>query len=227
MIMPTATIMNTSPLLRLLTWLSPAFPVGSFSYSHGLERAIHDGSVRDAESLFDWLDGLLSFGGGWTDGVLLAEAWRAADDPERLAAVADLAEALAFSRERLSETLGQGTAFLAAARAWPEAAPPGLAANTAYPVAVGAVCGRAGIGLEESLTAYLHAFAYNLVSVAMRAAPVGQTAGVAVIARLEPVVLATVERAASSTLDDLGSAAFTSDLCALRHETQETRLFIS
>jgi urease accessory protein len=201
--------------------------VGSFSYSHGLERAVHDGLVRDADSLFDWLDGLVTFGGGWTDAVLLGEAHAASADPERLAAVAALAEALAFSRERLAETLGQGTAFLAAARAWPDATPPGLGAQAAYPVAVGAVCAGAGIGLEDSLTAYLHAFASNLVSVAMRAAPIGQTAGIAVLARLERIILATAARAAGSTLDDLGSAAFNSDLCALRHESQETRLFIS
>jgi urease accessory protein len=219
--------MTTRPLLRLLTWLSPAFPVGSFSYSHGLERAIHDGFVRDAESLFDWLEGLVSFGGGWTDTVLLAEAWRAADDPERLAAVAELAEALAFSRERLAETLGQGNAFLAAARAWPEGSISTVSADTAYPVAVGAVCARAAIGLPDSVTAYVHAFASNLVSVAMRSVRIGQTDAMAVLARLEPAILATADRAMLSTLDDLGSAAFNSDLCALRHETQETRLFIS
>ena len=221
------TTMTTSPLLRLLTWLSPAFPVGSFSYSHGLERAIHDGFVRDADSLFDWLDGLVAFGGGWSDAVLLAEAHAAVNDPERLASVAALAEALAFSRERLAETVGQGHAFLAAAKAWPEGSTPSLAEDTAYPVAVGAVCAQAGIGLADSLTAYLHAFASNLVSVAMRAIPLGQTDGVAVLAHLERAILAAAERAARSSLDDLGSAAFNSDLCALRHETQETRLFIS
>ena len=207
-----------SPLLRLLTWLSPAFPVGSFSYSHGLEQTIAAGFVRDGESLHDWLDGLVTFGGGWTDAVLLAAAYRGED-------VADLAEALAISRERLAETLGQGAAFLAAARAWPETTdlPPRLA----YPVAVGAACARAGIGLPDALTAYLHAFASNLVSVAMRAAPIGQTAGVAVLAALEPALLATALRAAGSTLDDLGSAAFNSDLCAMRHETQQPRLFIT
>ncbi len=224
-IMATIT-MTTSPLLRLLTWLSPAFPVGSFSYSHGLERSIHDGWVKDAETLHDWLDGLISFGGGWTDAVLLAEAHAAFDDPARLADVAELAEALAISRERLAETLGQGTAFLAAARAWPEGSNPTRTAM-AYPVAVGATCAEAGIGLEDTLTAYIHAFAGNLVTIAMRAIPLGQTDGMAVMARLEPAILAATARAAASTLDDLGSAALNSDLMALTHETQHVRLFIS
>ncbi|MDB5433172.1 MAG: ureF family protein [Caulobacter sp.] len=219
--------MTTSPLLRLLTWLSPAFPVGSFSYSHGLERAIHDGWVKDAETLHDWLDGLVSFGGGWTDAVLVAEAHTAIDEPARLADVAELAEALAISRERLAETLGQGAAFLAAARAWPEGSTPLGSATVAYPVAVGATCASAGIGLDDTLTAYIHAFAGNLVTIAMRAIPLGQTDGMAVMARLEPAILAIVARAAVSTLDDLGSAALNSDLMALAHETQHVRLFIS
>lgn len=207
-----------STLLRLLTWLSPAFPVGSFSYSHGLEQAIAAGLVRDRDSLHDWLDALLSFGGGWTDAVLLAAAHRGEE-------VADLAEALATSRERHAEILGQGTAFLAAARAWPETAD--LPAALPYPVAVGMACARAAIPIDEALTAYLHAFASNLVSVSMRAIPIGQTDGVAVLARLEPLIEATAARAAASTLDGLGAAALVSDLCAMRHETQQPRLFIS
>lgn len=214
--------MTTSPLLRLLTWLSPAFPVGAFSYSHGLETAIADGLVRDAETLHDWLDGLLAFGGGWTDAVLLAAAHRSKDGGEE---VADLAEALCISRERHAETMGQGVAFLAAARAWPETA--GLPERLPYPVAVGLACARAGIALPDALTAYLHGFASNLVSIAMRATPLGQTDGVAVLARLEPAIAAAAARAAASTLDELGAAALNSDLCALRHETQPVRLFIS
>jgi urease accessory protein len=222
-----AMITEASALLRLLTWLSPAFPVGSFSYSHGLERAIHDGFVRDAETLHDWIDGLLSFGGAWTDAVLLAEAYCSAENPVRLRDAAELAQALSISRERLAETVGQGTAFLAAARAWPEALVDSLDASAPYPIAVGATCAKAGIALEDALVAYLHAFVSNLVSVAMRAFPLGQTRGVAILARLEGAIAAAAARAGTSTLDDLGSAAFNSDICALAHETQPVRLFIS
>ncbi|MDP1631716.1 MAG: urease accessory protein UreF [Caulobacter sp.] len=212
-------------LLRLLTWLSPAFPVGMFGWSHGLEQAIADGTVRDGDGLIEWIIGLVEFGSGWTDAVLLAEAHAAASDPGRLDAVADLARALAPSAERLAETLGQGTAFLKAVAAWPDARPP---LNEApWPVAVGASCGLAEIAGEDALAATLHAFAANLVSVALRAIPLGQTEGVRVLAAVEPVVLATAARAARSTLDDLGSAAIMSDIAALRHETLQPRLFLS
>ncbi len=210
--------------LRLLTWLSPAFPVGSFGFSHGLETAIREGQVTDAERLSAWISGLIEHGGAWSDAVLFKAAWAAADDKAALAELAALADALAPSLERRRETLGQGEAFLIAARAWGHAP---LKGAVAYPVAVGAVCGAAGLPLETALTAWVHAFAANLVSVAVRAIPIGQTDGVATIAELEPVILATAARAVHSTLDDLGQSAILSDIAAMRHETLGVRLFIS
>ena len=113
---------RTDELLKLLTFLSPAFPVGAFSYSHGVECMIDSGGIRTPEALRDWLDDLLTVGSGWNDAVLLSEAHRAAtaEDWERLSPVAELAEALAPSRERHLESMAQGRAFLETiAAAWP------------------------------------------------------------------------------------------------------------
>jgi urease accessory protein len=212
-------------LLRLLTWLSPAFPVGAFGYSHGLETAIREGAVTDARDLAQWIAALLEHGSGWTDAVLVRCAWTAvtAEDHAALDEIAELGEALAPSLERRRETMAQGEAFLTAVAAWQP--PPILRAP--YPVAVGAAAGAAGIPLEPALTAWLHAFASNLVSVAVRLVPLGQTDAVAVLAGLEPALLRTAARAADSTLDDLGQCALVSDIAAMRHETLEGRLFIS
>jgi urease accessory protein len=220
------TMTNEAHLLRLMTWLSPAFPVGAFGYSHGLETAIREGAVSDCDSLSAWISGLIEHGGGWTDAVLFKAAWEAATagDAPGLADVADLAEALAPSLERRRETLSQGEAFLIAARAW---GPAPLTGAVAYPVAVGAASATARIPVETALTAWLHAFAANLVSVAVRAIPLGQVRGVAAIAELEPVMLAASARAAASSLDDLGSSALLSDIAAMRHETLDGRLFAS
>jgi urease accessory protein len=203
--------------------------VGAFGYSHGLEQAIRDGAVTSAAQLCAWIAALVEHGSGWTDAVLLKAAWTAAGDDAALAEVAELADALAVSAERRRETLAQGAAFLTAARPWLTPFPLVREGNglLAYPVAVGAVAGRLGVPIEATLTAWLHAFAANLVSVAVRAVPLGQTAGVAVIASLEPALLAAAARAATSTLDDLGSAALLSDIAAMRHETLQPRLFIS
>ena len=223
--MITVTAMITdAQVLRLQTWLSPAFPVGAFGYSHGLETVIQDGAVADADALSGWIAGLIEFGSGWTDAVLFAAAWNAAGDAAALAETAELAQALSPSLERRRETLALGEAFLIAARAW---GPTPIQGEAAYPVAVGAVCGAAAIPPTAALAVFLNAFAANLVSVAVRLVPLGQTRGVAVIAALEPLVLETAGRAAATTLDDLGSAALLSDIASMRHETLASRIFIS
>jgi urease accessory protein len=213
-------------LLRLMTWLSPAFPIGAFAYSHGIERAIEEGNVGDRESLVGWLLELLERGSAWNDAVLLAESWRQAQTGDAREA-AELAEALAGSRERHMETVLQGEAFLKAHAAWSEGKTQPISGGAPYPVAVGAVAASSGIALEPTLTAYLHAIVSNLVQAAVRLVPLGQSDGVAALAALEETVLATASRAAVSTLDDLGSSTFMSEIMAMRHETQYSRVFRS
>lgn len=218
---------DTVALVRLMTWLSPAFPVGAFSYSGGLEQAVADGDVGDAQTLRGWLLSLLAHGNLWNDAVLLAAAHRAFDDAERLAEIAALAEALSGSAERHLETMLQGGAFLAAAASWPHPVLDALGEAAAYPVAVGAVSAAHGIGAEAALAAFLHAVASNLVSVAIRCGVIGQKNAVSVLAGLEEEIIALAAAAAGSTLDDLGSATIRADIASLRHETLPTRLFRS
>ncbi len=216
-------------LLKLMTFLSPAFPVGAFSYSHGLEFLIDRGDIRDAAALASWLSDLLARGSLWNDAVLFTTAHRAArlGASAELRSVAELAEALAGSRERHLEAMAQGRAFLdAAAATWPRAILKPLAEEGApYPVAVGATAAAHGVALEAALPAYLNAFVATLVSVGVRLVPLGQSAGLQIVASLHPLIVATALRAQSSSLDDLGSATILSDIAAMRHETQYSRVF--
>jgi len=214
-------------LLRLMAWLSPAFPVGGFSYSHGLERAVQDGLVVDAGSLASWLETLVEMGSGWNDAVLFAESWRRARDAGDMDEIAALAEALAGSRERHTETMLQGAAFLKAAAAWPNPVLERLPAECAYCVAVGAIAGGNSIALRDALSAFLQAFFSNLVQAAIRLGIVGQGGATALLAGFEPLALSTAARAAASTLVDLGGCAFISEIMAMKHETQYSRLFRS
>ena len=220
-------------LLRLMTWLSPAFPIGAFSYSHGIERAIHDGVICDRPSLVSWLQDIIERGSGWNDAVLLAEAWRSECAGNGGDVVAELSKALAGSRERQMETTLQGSAFASASSDWSAASTAGPASldvqdgSVAYPVAVGRMAARHGIALDQALGAFLHAYSSNLIQAAVRLVPLGQRDGVAAIAELEPVLLATAECAAGSTLDSLGSATFLSEIAAMRHEVQYSRVFRS
>ncbi|RYC33705.1 urease accessory protein UreF [Lichenibacterium minor] len=218
--------------LQLLAWLSPAFPVGAFAYSHGLESAVDDGLVRDADGLACWIGDLLRHGSARQDAVLAAEAWRLAPAGDRnaLAELNDLGLALAPSRERRLETGGTGRAFADAIRgAWPEGHCSALPAgeDVAYPVAFGATAGTAALPLGASLEALALGFVANLVSAAVRLGPIGQTDGQRVTAMLLPEARRLGAVAAGSTLDDLGACALRSDVAALRHETLYSRLFRS
>jgi len=225
----------TAPALyRLMAWLSPAYPVGAFSYSSGLEWAVEAGDVTSANTLCQWLITLLSDGAGFCDAVLFAHAYRACvtGNNNALCEVSELAAALAPSRERFLETTAQGRAFIEATQsAWPCTALDRFTkiykGPLAYPVAVAVAAAGHELPLKQSLSAYLQALAANWVSAGIRLIPLGQTDGQRVIVALEPAVAATVKRALDATLDDAGGAAFRADIAAMRHETQYTRLFRS
>lgn len=224
---------EAAALYRLMTWLSPAFPVGGFSYSSGIEWAVEAGDVTDAASLHDWLKAMLVDGSGFCDAVFLAHAHRAmeADDIGTLRDVAELAAAFVPSRERQLETTSQGRAFIEIAlKAWNgdglDAAVAGCGAIV-YPVAVGIVSAAHAISLVPTMHAFLHGLVSNWISAGSRLIPLGQTDSQRVLGALETAVAATAGRALGASLDDLGGATFRADLASLRHETQYTRLFRS
>jgi urease accessory protein len=221
-------------LFRLMAWLSPAYPVGAFSYSSGIEWAVEAGDITDSGSLRAWLVAMLADGSGFCDAALFAQAHRAADadDAAVLRDVAELAAALAPSKERLLETTAQGNAFVEATRAaWPTPALDALRkawdGPVAYPVAVAVTAAGHGIDCEPALAGFLQALAANWVSAGVRLIPLGQSQGQRVLAALEAAVAAAAQRALAASLDDVGSGTFRADLAGLRHETQYTRLFRS
>ena len=219
-------------LLPLMLWLSPAFPVGSFAYSQGLEWAVEAGDVKDARTLGGWLVDLLSFGAPRADAILFAEGFRnaEAEDWPALAEANELAIALATSAERRLETTAQGAAFVAAARAAWDCAPLRALAEAervAYPVAVAAAAAGHGLPLEASLQAFVLAQVAAAVSAVVRLGPIGQTDGQKVQATLIPRIRALAREAAGSTMADLGACAFRAEIAAMRHETQYSRLFRS
>ena len=224
---------EAAALYRLMTWLSPAFPVGAFSYSSGIEWAVEAGDIGDVATLTEWLASMLE-GPGFCDGVFLAHAHRAAacSDEAGLRDVAELAAAFAPSRERHLETSAQGRAFIEiACAAWNRDGLDRLivacGGAIVYPVAVGIVSAAHAIPSASTMQAFLHALTSNWISAGSRLVPLGQTDSQRALAALEPVVAATGRRALDAALDDLGSATFRADLASMRHETQYTRLFRS
>jgi urease accessory protein len=217
-----------------MTWMSPGYPVGAFSYSSGLEWAVEAGHIRDAATLTGWLMTLVGHGSAFCDAAIFCHAHRAAADRdgEALAGAAELAAALAGSRERFLETTAQGQAFLQITRAaWATPALDRLTAAwdgpLAYPVAVAAACAGHGIALGPALHAFLHGVVSNLVSAGVRLVPLGQTDGQRVLAALEVPIAQAAERALTTAPDGIGMAALRADIATMRHETQYTRLFRS
>ncbi len=222
------TTTTDAALYRLMTWLSPAYPIGAYSYSHGIEYAVEAGIVRDRDTLVDWIAHAVRHGAGLTDAALLAASWRGDDCNE----IGALANAWRGSGEMALESRAQGAAFLATTRAaWPHPTLDELAlrwrGEIAFPVAVGVAAKAHGVPIDATLMAYLHAFAGNLVSAGVRLIPLGQTEGQRAIAALEPAIADAARAARDVPLDDIGTASPMIDWCSMRHETQYTRLFRS
>ena len=232
--MPRTAMIDETGLARLLAWLSPAFPVGAYSYSHGLEYAVEAGALRDRSSVERWIDTILAHGAGRIDAALFLEAHRAVrgDDVARLSDVLELAAAMRGSGETALEARAQGSAFVGAlANAWSDAAlSPWLEAlgpSPSYAVAVATAAAAIGIDAAPALTAYLHAFAANLVSAAVRLVPLGQTDGQRITAALVGRLPALVAAAQRRPFAEIGGSALVVDWTSMLHETQSTRLFRS
>jgi urease accessory protein len=229
--------LSPSALLKQQSWLSPAFPTGSYSYSHGIEWAVEAGHTHDRESLVDWLEADLRYGSGRNEAIFFIEAWRCAteDDCDNLLELAELAAAFRGTSEFALESSQQATACLATLRrVWPDcvveslsellserSVPPALA------VVLGARAARQRVPYGLALPAFLQSYVANLVTAGVRLIPLGQTDGQLAIAELEQAVLAASAQAEQATTRDLGSAAFMVDLASASHETQYTRLFRS
>lgn len=207
-------------LLSLTQWLSPGFPTGAYAYSHGLEAAISDGTLGCTDSVQGWLSDVLTYGAGWQDAVLVNQALQPETSMQDLD---DLARALQPSSGRLAETLDQGIAF---AKAYAALTQKSVVAHT-LPVAFGAAAASCALPHQTIIALYLHSFAANLVSVAVRFVPLGQNQGQIILHNLHGVIAQIAERASHSSLDDLGSAALGADLAAMQQETLDVRIYKS
>lgn len=218
-------------LLRLLQLVSPGLPIGMYSYSQGLEGAVEEGLVNNAETANAWISGLLHQGITRVDiPVLLRllEAWRRQDHwavnhwSNFLTACRETSELRAEDRQT-----GQALAKLLDkldlpdAKAWlrkPEAT---LA--TLYSLA--AV--NWGINPRDAAIGYAWSWLENQVLCAVKLVPLGQVAGQQLLQALAAQIPAQVDGAALMADDDIGGGAFGLALASSRHETQYSRLFRS
>jgi urease accessory protein len=212
------TDIEASQLLLLLNWMSPAFPIGSFAYSHGLETAIVGNEITTQSDVESWIADLITQGSGWNDAVLFAQCWN-----DESAELNELALSVASSSERYLETTQLGRSFAIAASVFTSVK--FADGDLAYPIAAGLACKNMGVDQHSALLAFLQGFAAAQVSVAVRLVPLGQTAGLHVLKNLMPIISETANRAAIATLDDLGSCTLLADIAAMNHEHLQPRIF--
>ncbi len=232
--MATITTITDEALARLLAWTSPAYPVGGFSYSHGIEAAVEAGLCAGRDGLVRYITAVLRDGAGAVDGPLLAAAHRAAStgDDAALDEVAELANAFRGTAELALESRQQGGSFASVTvAAWPDAPLAAFAARhkgrLAHAVAFGAAAGFGGVPLPAALLAFLSGFVANLVSAGVRLVPLGQTDGQLATAALLPEVRAAAAHALATAPEDIATCTPMLDLLSMAHETQYTRLFRS
>ena len=209
----------TDPLLTLHQMFSPAFPVGAFAYSHGLEAAVQEGRVTEASQLQAWLQVVLSRGAGWSDAVVVAQVAQGA----AVGAISELVRAMCPSPGRRLETDQQGAAFVAAANGvW------GLDLHPApYPVAVGQAIRALDLPVSDAIVVYLQAFASNLTSAGVRLVPLGQTEGQQILQAVSPLCRRLADKAVVSDEGDIGGFAPLVDIDSLRQATLYSKLFRS
>ncbi|MFK7861315.1 MAG: urease accessory protein UreF [Granulosicoccus sp.] len=241
---------DASAALTLQTWMSAAFPTGAFSFSHGLETAISDGRIADAQSCESWIAGIMQHGTGWNDAVFIASSFSTVAEhlpllpditeshdsaarmggvlPASLRSINELALALCTGAERRRETTQLGQSFAKAATSNTGHSVLSLIdTDICLPIAVGAQGALSSIPLNALLPASLQATSSNLVWICTRLIPLGQTQALQIIANLQVPILSTAERARLSTLDDIGGCALLADLASIEHEQLHSRICIT
>ncbi|MDF1747342.1 MAG: urease accessory UreF family protein [Alphaproteobacteria bacterium] len=219
-------------LQTVMLWTSPAFPVGAFSYSHGLEWLVETGQVTDRASLESFVLALLEFGDLQADAAFLCAAHCA--DGAGLSPVLEEAVSLRGASELASESVNQGRAFVKALQLEGSEYPRlSLLQNTTpdvgipHAVAFGAACADAGVPIETAVESWLHGAVANLVSAGQRLIPLGQRDGVAALMALKPSITQFAQKARETPLAEVSSTSIVVDMAAIFHETQYTRLFRS
>jgi urease accessory protein len=227
---------NSLVTLAALHLASPALPIGGFAYSQGLEQAIEDRLVNDAQTAQIWIHDILMFSLAKQELVLWIQVYNAvsADDMQALDRLNTEILSLRETREFRLESTQMGQSLAKLFPQWPEAqhftqqlkAYPKTIALT-YTAAFAAICAASKVPLELGLTSYLWGWAENQVVAAVKQIPLGQSAGQEILHALKKSIPEAIAIACNTPADELGSAAIGLAISSARHENQYSRLFRS
>ncbi len=221
-------------LTRLLQLASPTLPVGAYSYSQGLEYAIEDGIVTDARSAQAWIRDVLDFSVGSFEAPLL---WRMAgalaeDDYAAFAGWNALFRSGRETAELRTETLQMGHALVTLLKDLPFCSADEIArlhgvSTVTFPAAYAFAAHHMQVDRNASLVGYLWSWLENQVMAALKAVPLGQSAGQRMLAGIGAILPEVAQRATQLDDDELSNFAPGLAIASSRHETQYSRLFRS
>ena len=222
-------------LLRLMQLVSPALPVGAYTYSQGLEWAVESGRIRDEASAGAWIGDLMRHGIGRFEAPLVAllmRHWANGNGAEITRLNADFL-ASRESAELRAETVQMGFSLnrLLADLRDPtlDRLRSGLAEfpEIAFPTVWAGLAAAWSIDPQTAVCGYLWAWAENQVMAALKAVPLGQASGQRLLAELGQAVPAIAETALTLNECDWSNLTPAFSLCCTRHENQYSRLFRS
>jgi len=225
--------MSDASLLQLMWLASPALPIGGFSYSECLESAVDAGLVATESEASDWLTDQLQLSLARSELAVLAQAvpaWRAADH-ERIAALNAWVLQTRESAELRAQTEQMGRSLLEWLRNHTTASAEQIQVLTAlqptYPLAFALAAGSTAAPLRDCLLAYAFGWAENMMQAAVKAVPLGQSAGQRILSRLAADIPGAADHALSLTDDTRQAFSPMLAILSAQHEVQYSRLFRS
>ena len=199
----------------LQTWFSPLFPIGGYSFSHGLEAMINDNLIKTENDILDHLNCLIKFGSFKNDSILIKYSYNGEE-------LNDLALSLCTSKERKIETLEMGNSFRKVLMdSWDYT----VEENTAYPIIIGKAAKYFNLPLDLTLISFLQSTSTNLINVCVKHIPVGQKVGQNCTVKTYKLIKDMQSKIESFSLDDLGGICFNNDLYSIKHENIKTRIY--
>ena len=218
-------------LLQLIWLASPSLPIGGFSYSEGLESAVDASLVATETEAFDWLAGQLHLTLARADLVVIAQAvpaWRDGNEA-RLQQLNDWVLQTRESAEFRLQTEQMGRSLLAWLQLHHSDATAQFAPlpSPTYPLAFAFAASRTDAGAQDACLAFAFGWAENMVAAAVKALPLGQSAGQRILARLVHEIPVAVDHALQVQDDDRQAFSPMLAILSARHETQYSRLFRS
>ena len=205
------------PLQILQIWFSSSFPIGSYAYSHGLESLIDNKKIENKSDVIEFLEAVLFYGTLRNDYIFLKSIYNNLE-------INDVILSSATSKERQIEMISMGNSFRKIMRdSWELH----LEDHTAFIYCIGKAAIHFNIDLDSLSKFYIQSFISNLITVCVKHIPISQKDGQSINVMFINKIQDFINNSKDLTIDDIGTTFFIGDLFSMKHENQETRIYLT